>query len=172
MNITPFVVKLFMVFTAVALLSACTPRPIATAATPEDIRQQIMQSDAPLTLVHAWATWCTPCRDEFPELLKVYHDFHPTGLHLILVSADDPDQLEKVENFLFEQQSPVGSLISTELNEDFINTLSPNWSGVLPSSFFFDANGALLFEWEGPRSYEQYSATIKTLLNQTTGDAP
>ncbi len=46
---------------------------------------------------------------------------------MILVSADDPDELEAVEQFLVKQNCPVGSLVSTELTQNFIETLSPGW---------------------------------------------
>jgi thiol-disulfide isomerase/thioredoxin len=161
-----------ILFAAVALLTACNPPPQATPATPEAIRQQIMQSYAPLTLVHVWATWCEPCREEFPDLLKAYNNFRDDGLQLILVSADDPELPKKVNTFLQQQKSPVNSLISTQLNEDFIESLSPDWSGVLPSTFFYGPDGKLLSEWEGMRSYDHYVTTIQALINQTTGGTP
>jgi hypothetical protein len=43
--------------------------------------------------------------------------------------------------------------------------LSPNWSGALPASFFYDSTGRLVAEWEGKRSYEDYMTTIEQLLN-------
>lgn len=81
----------------------------------------------------------------------------------MLVSADDPDDPAAVESFLDEHQSPVGSLISTQLDQAFIESLSPNWAGSLPASFFY-ANGKLLAEWEDKRSYEQYAEQIDRLL--------
>jgi thiol-disulfide isomerase/thioredoxin len=158
-----------LVFLAAAtgLLSGCRPvaAPGATAADPEEIRSAMAESTAPLTLVHVWATWCEPCREEFPELLRVYRDTRDAGLSLLLVSADDPAETDAVEAFLKEQQSPVGSLITTELNQDFIELFSPDWAGALPASFFFDPNGNLLAEWQGKRSYEEYVETIDQLLN-------
>lgn len=148
------------------MMAACSPAPTSTGvvATPTEIQEAIGRSDAPLTLVHVWATWCDPCREEFPELLKAYRLTHERGLVLQLVSADDPDDLKTVNAFLRKHQSPVDSLVSTELNEEFIELFSTNWSGALPASFFFDANGKLVAEWAGTRSYEEYIQTIEQLL--------
>jgi thiol-disulfide isomerase/thioredoxin len=148
------------------ILTGCNPipPPVGVVATPLEIRASIRNSEEPLTLVHVWATWCDPCREEFPELMKVYREAHQRGLSLQLVSADDPADVETVNQFLREQQSPVNSLVSTELSGEFIELFSTNWSGSLPASFFFDANGKLVAEWAGKRSYDEYMQTIEQLL--------
>ena len=153
------------------MMAACGPAapPTGVVATPSEIHEAVRHSEAPLTLVHVWATWCDPCREEFPELLRVYRHARERGLALLLISADDPANLESVNDFLRQQQSPVGSLVSTELNEEFIELFSTNWSGALPASFFFDANGTLVAEWAGMRSYEEYIQTIEPLLKPKKG---
>jgi thiol-disulfide isomerase/thioredoxin len=148
------------------MTASCGPSPPSTAvvAAPSEIQEAIHRSEASLTLVHVWATWCDPCREEFPELLKAYRYAREKGLALLLVSADDPADLETVNAFLRQHHSPVDSLVSTELNEEFIELFSTNWAGALPASFFFDANGALVGEWSGKRSYNEYIQAIDQLL--------
>src|SRR5512138_1060754 len=46
------------------------------------------QKDKPL-LVNFWATWCDPCRDEFPELVKIDAEYRPRALDFVTVSLDD-----------------------------------------------------------------------------------
>lgn len=164
-------VSMLAVVLLAALVSCAPPPPEVSVATPGEIRARIEASTAPLVLVHVWATWCVPCVVEFPELMKVYEQFEGQGLELILVSGDDPGELEAVRNFLVEQNCPVGSLVSTELGRDFIETLSPNWGGALPSSFFY-AEGRLLHEWEGKRSYEDYAEQLETRLRRSAGPGP
>jgi thiol-disulfide isomerase/thioredoxin len=144
----------------IALVGQSNAAPSATPATPDEIQQQIQKSTAPLTLVHVWATWCDPCREEFPELVQVMHTF--PAVKFILISADNPSEKESVEKFLEEYKSPVGSLISTELNQKFIESLSPNWNGTLPSTFIFK-DGKCVSEWDGKRSLEEYTEQIKKL---------
>ncbi len=148
------------------MVTACGPTPPSTGivATPLEIKEAIRNFEAPLTLVHVWATWCDPCREEFPELLKACRYAQERGLSLQLVSADNPDDLETVNAFLREHQSPEDSFVSTELSEEFIELFSTNWSGALPASFFFDANGTLVAEWTGKRSYDEYIQMLEQLL--------
>jgi thiol-disulfide isomerase/thioredoxin len=143
-------------------LSGCKPAPpTAKPASPEQIEIAIDSSEAPLTLVHVWATWCDPCREEFPELVKVMHEFPSMGV--VLISADSPKEIENVQTFLVDHNSPADSLITTELNQKFIETLSPNWGGALPATFFF-RNGKCVSEWEGKKTFEHYKETIENLL--------
>ena len=152
-----------LILSMVFLSSACRRTPEITVSSPATIHQAIKDSEAPLLLVHAWATWCQPCREEFPEIVNISKNYRAKGLEVLLVSADDPDDLAAVQSFLDEHHSPVGSLISTKLDQAFIESLSPTWAGSLPASFFY-ANGKLLAEWEGKRSYEQYVEQIDQLL--------
>ena len=46
---------------------------------------------APLTLVNVWATWCGPCREEFPELEAIHRQYGPRGLRVVGVSIDHGD---------------------------------------------------------------------------------
>ncbi|MDF7806705.1 TlpA disulfide reductase family protein [Pontiellaceae bacterium B12219] len=143
-----------------SLVGTSGAAPTATPATPDEIQQQIGKSTAPLTLVHVWATWCDPCREEFPELVQVINTF--PSVKFILISADNPAEKKSVEEFLEKYKSPVGSLISTELSQKFIESLSPNWNGTLPSTFIFKG-GKCVSEWEGKRTLEEYTELIEKL---------
>jgi peroxiredoxin len=40
-------------------------------------------------LVDFWASWCHPCRDENPNVVKAYTNFHAKGFEILGVSLDD-----------------------------------------------------------------------------------
>ena len=47
-------------------------------------------------LIDFWASWCGPCRAENPNVVKVYHQYHPKGFEILGVSLDDKkDNWEK-----------------------------------------------------------------------------
>ena len=164
---SPF--KTILPFFLAALLTAgCTKDKEPEVVSPTGIRGRIMESDAPLLLIHAWATWCQPCLEEFPELVRVYDTYGAEGVELLLVSADSPEDKAAVKAFLASHGAPTDSLITDRLDQEFIESLSPDWAGSLPASFFY-SNGVLLKEWEGKRSYEEYAETIEHLLRNQKG---
>ena len=140
--------------------------PAVRVLTADKLGERIQQSSAPVTLVHVWATWCEPCREEFPELLRVRQAYASRGLELILVSADSPDARASVERFLAEWGVLSGSYQIDNPNAAFINTLCTNWSGALPASFFFAPGGRLQRWWEGKAEYARYREASEQLLEQ------
>jgi thiol-disulfide isomerase/thioredoxin len=44
-----------------------------------------------------WATWCGPCMEEVPGLVKAYNDVHPKGVEILGISLDQADSADKVK---------------------------------------------------------------------------
>ena len=82
-----------------------------------------------VTLVNVWATWCAPCRREFPGLLGVASERASQGVRLVLISADFPDQRPAVLSFLAAQGIRDTTYIKDGPDQPFIDSLSPRWSG-------------------------------------------
>ncbi|UUV20804.1 TlpA disulfide reductase family protein [Paenimyroides aestuarii] len=40
------------------------------------------------TLIDFWSSWCMPCREENPNLVKIYKQYHTLGLNIIGISLD------------------------------------------------------------------------------------
>ena len=142
---------------ALVLAAATTlPGPAAPAPTPaaaDAILAEIRKPGAAAVLVNVWATWCAPCLEEFPDLLHVARDFAPKGLRLVLVSVDFPGEEASVAKFLTSQGVDFPTFMRTGKDEDFVNGLEPQWSGAIPATFLYDAQGKLVRFWEGKASY-------------------
>ena len=62
-------------------------------------------------IVNLWATWCGPCRNETPELVKLYTENRSRGLEVVALSTENPvESAEKVRRFVqdFEVNYRVG----------------------------------------------------------------
>jgi thiol-disulfide isomerase/thioredoxin len=140
------------------------PAPIPASA--EDIQRAVQKERGNVVLVNVWATWCEPCRREFPELLRVRRELTARGFALILVSADFADQLPQVRQFLAQQGVGFRTYLKEQDDQTFIDTLDTRWSGALPASFLYDRNGTLRDFWEGGASYETIAARVGVLLGR------
>lgn len=52
-------------------------------------------------LVNLWATWCGPCRQETPELVKLHKEFRSQGLEVVGLSTENPEtSADEVREFV------------------------------------------------------------------------
>ncbi|NQU10079.1 TlpA family protein disulfide reductase [bacterium] len=138
--------------------------PVLTAATGREIRRAAVDAGARVVLVNFWATWCIPCREEFPDLLRLHRVDAGRGLRLVLVSGDtDPLTARR---FLIEQGVTFPSFIKekTESDQRFIEELEPVWSGLYPSTFVYDGQGQLRASFEGKTTYAVFAAAVQEVL--------
>ncbi len=124
-----------------------------TPTTGNEIRQAIRRSDARATVVNVWATWCLPCREEFPDLMRLYRAYRDTGVALILMSADFEDQLPEAREFLAEQGIDFPSFAKQGGDMEFIEAIDPRWSGTLPATWIYDADGVTRHFREGKTTF-------------------
>lgn len=59
-----------------------------------------------LVLLDIWATWCKPCMQEMPGLVKAYRAYHDKGLELVSVTIDDAGMLEQVKAAMKKEDMP------------------------------------------------------------------
>src|SRR3982750_2298349 len=102
-------------------------------------------------LVNFWATWCDPCREEFPDLVQIDKDYRGKGLDFIAVSLDDvSDAKTTVPNFLSEMKATMPTyLLNVSDPEPAILSVDKSWSGALPATFLYDVSGAVVFKHFG-----------------------
>lgn len=133
------------------------------------ILKAVREPGASAVLLNVWATWCDPCREEMPDLLRFYRDHKARGVRLILVSTDDPDEQAAVQKFLAGQGVDFPSFLHTGTDQmAFIDGLEPRWSGVLPASFLYDGRGARRHFWSGKVTYEGLVAKLEEISRPQT----
>ena len=143
------------VLAATASLPAApaVPAPVPSPAGADTILAEVKRPGASAVLVNVWATWCAPCREEFPDLLHVARELAPRGLRLVLVSVDFAEDEAVTTKFLTSQGVDFPTFHRTGKDEAFVDGREPQWSGSIPATFLYDANGKLVRFWEGKASY-------------------
>ena len=118
-------------------------------------------------LVNFWATWCGPCREEFPDLVKIRGQYDESRLDFVLVSLDDPSDIDKaVPEFLTEQRATglTSYLLHAADESVAINFVDPDWSGELPATFLFDRSGVVVFKHKGRIKPAELRAALDAAL--------
>ena len=66
-----------------------TPKPIEFVVRDRDgAAHSAPEFRARLTLIHFWASWCLPCREELPALAALQSDLGKDGVRVVAVSID------------------------------------------------------------------------------------
>ena len=133
--------------------------------TAREIIDTIREGRAPVTVVNVWATYCAPCREEFPDLVRLHEAYKVRGLRLVLVSADFEDQLPNARAFLAENGVDFPSYLKREPDSEFIEAMDSGWSGALPATWIYDAKGVRRHFREGMASYEVFERDVLDVLN-------
>lgn len=121
------------------------------------------------TLVNVWASWCQPCREEFPDLVALQREWADRGFRLVFVSADFAEDVPNARAFLAEQGVDWPTYLKTGDDMQFIDKLDARWSGALPGSFLYDSSGRLVRFWEGKASRDTLAARILPVLDPASG---
>jgi thiol-disulfide isomerase/thioredoxin len=101
--------------------------------------------------VNFWASWCEPCMDEFPELVRAARGWRPRGIRFVSVSADDPADLAPVRKTIDRFGGPFDALlVASGDTDDLIRKVDAEWTGALPASFLYSAGGKQLHRLIGP----------------------
>ncbi len=145
-----------------------TKQPPAPRAINGEEMQSLLKRDGnrPL-LVNFWATWCGPCREEFPELVKIDTRYRPKGLDFIAISLDDLADLNtEVPKFLktMKARMPV-YLLNMPDPEPAINSVDRAWSGALPATFLYNKNGEVVYKYFGSIKPVELRAAIEKVMS-------
>lgn len=116
-------------------------------------------------LVNFWATWCDPCREEFPDLVRLNNEYRGR-IDMITVSMDD---LADIRTFVPKFLGEVGSkmpayLLKTNDEDGAIRLVSGKWSGNLPMTVIYDTAGNKVYERNGKVKYDTLKVEFDKLL--------
>lgn len=121
-------------------------------------------------LINFWATWCGPCRAEFPDLVKIDGDYRQKGLNFVVVSVDNVSFIEtKVPEFLHGYKAEMPSYLiylpgGRRAIARAVRAIAPTFRDAYPSTMLFDANGKLVYQKAGVINPKILRAQIDKVL--------
>lgn len=117
-------------------------------------------------MVNFWATWCEPCRYEFPMIVQLAKEYAPEGLAVFGVNLDSDADMHVARNFLAKNQPPFPSYRQKPgIDVDaFYHGVNPAWTGTMPQTIFYDRDGRIVGYFFGSRPREMFEQAIRQIL--------
>lgn len=137
------------------------PAPGLTLQTFDGKKVSLSDYKGQVIMLNFWASWCGPCRQEMPELNKLYDTYKKAGFVLLGINLDDSKAA--VDKAL--QKTPVTFPVLLD-PQGKVAELYKNQA--MPSSYFIDRDGNLAYLHQGYRPGEEaeYKKIIRKLLAQ------
>ncbi len=109
-----------------------------------------------VTLVNFWASWCPPCRQETPGLVRMANDYRSRGFDVAGISMDDSDA--PVRRFVQTYHVPYPILLPPA-NSPLASAIQS-----LPTTFLIDRQGRVAKVYDGAVGEGELRSDIDRLL--------
>ncbi len=114
-----------------------------------------------IVLVDVWATYCLPCKKEFPHLVRLNESDAAKGLVCISVSVDPVTKKDQALKFLTAQKATFANFL---LDED-AEWWTKRWGiSSIPAVFVFDREGRRAAKFSDNVRYADVEPIVKGLL--------
>ncbi len=132
-----------------------------TELTPQGISDLVRNEGGKLRLINIWATWCGPCRLEYPEFVVLQRMFGARDFEFVSLSADPLSNKDKALEFLKNSESAVTNyIVATADKYEFIEAVDPEWNGALPYTLLLEPGGKVVWREQGEADFFELKKTI------------
>jgi thiol-disulfide isomerase/thioredoxin len=131
---------------------------------PKDIKDLVAQNKGKVIVLNFFATWCAPCHNEFPDIVKLQEKYKAQGLQVIEVSMNDVTEKDDMQKFLNETKPPFAVYIAANTEDQFYKDVDARWDTALPMTMIFDRDGKNIYFYKEARTYDQFDKDITPLL--------
>jgi thiol-disulfide isomerase/thioredoxin len=114
-----------------------------------------------VVLVDFWGTFCPPCVEEMPVLVKLAREYEPRGLAFVAPSLDDPERAAVEVGVFIDRKVPGLAPFAA-----FGNDASANAFGIhlLPTLVVIDRSGKIVATYLGSASESVWRDRIEGVL--------
>ena len=146
-------------------------QPVRAAAGPkitvldnEGLKKLLKPGSKPL-MINFWATWCDPCREEFPDLVRLNKQYKGK-IDFVTISLDDLADIDRdVPKFLKEMKADMPAYLLHAADVDAaIALVSADWAGNLPLTIVFKPSGETGYIRKGKIHIDDVTLALDKLL--------
>jgi thiol-disulfide isomerase/thioredoxin len=122
--------------------------------------QAFSQWRGKVLVVNFWATWCAPCREEIPALMKVQRKYVANGVKVVGIGIDSVVKVRSyAEEMRIDYTLLVGAVEALAVAKDLGNRAE-----VLPFTVVLDRNGKVVHAQVGAITEASLGAVLEPLL--------
>lgn len=156
-------VLLIAAFTLNLLTASILPAQSVQTIGLKGIDSLIHHRNGKALLLNVWATWCVPCTEEFPDLVKLSDRLKGTNAEVVAVSVDFPDEItSKVAPFVTKMNARFPVFVAdVESQDELINAFDSTWSGAVPGTFLYSPSGTKHSALFGKQSLDRLQKAVE-----------
>ncbi len=130
------------------------------------LKHELNKESDTVYIYNFWATWCKPCAEEMPDLLKLEKEYTNKNMKLVLFSLDTPSQKDtRLADFVREYNINSEVLLLDEPDADkWIPMVDKGWTGSIPATLIYAPVMDYRMFHEGKISYDELKSQIGLLL--------
>ena len=128
------------------------------------IKSEEFYKEKPLTLVNVWGTFCGPCKEEMPDLGKLYEDYKDKVNFLGVVvdtNVSMDTNVEEAQQIIKDSGVNYKNIMPNPTTEDTLVNIT-----AMPTTFFVNSEGKVLGGFVGKADKDSLAATIDKLLEE------
>lgn len=134
----------------------------------EGREQSLEQHKGKIVILNFWATWCRPCREEMPILVRIQNRYKERGVVVIGASADESGKEEEIARFVKQAKINFPIWIGATIAE----MQQLGLPGALPATAVFDRDGTISGQIVGKVDEEDLLRRIDWMLGSRGEPAP
>jgi thiol-disulfide isomerase/thioredoxin len=116
-----------------------------------------------VVMLDFWATWCPPCQEEMPSLVKLAKEYESQGLVFVAASRDDDDVKEELVDQFVKSHLPELAPYAVYANDDVARAFRVE---ALPTLYFLDREGKVTDAVRGMMPEASIRRRIESALKQ------
>lgn len=128
------------------------------------IKSEEFYKEKPLTLVNVWGTFCGPCKEEMPDLAKLY-DEYKDKMNFLGVVVDTNVNMDtnvgEAQQIIKDSGVNYKNIMPNPTTEDTLVNIT-----AMPTTFFVNSDGKVLGGFVGKADKDSLKATIDKLLEE------
>lgn len=128
------------------------------------VKSEDFYKEKPLTLVNVWGTFCGPCKEEMPDLGKLYDEYKDKVNFLGVVvdtNVSMDTNVEEAQQIIKDSGVNYKNIMPNPTTEDTLVNIT-----AMPTTFFVNSEGKVLGGFVGKADKDSLAATIDKLLEE------